>query len=170
MVLDWQGIVKKMRGRIRLANIAPAAAAGLGAAFAIGGMEWSSLASHYPLALIPFATSIVLVMGSPDAEPAQPRALIGGHIVATLVGFAVLRLAGPQAWAAAAAVGLAVVAMYVTGTFHPPAGINPLLVVSGNLPWSFLLAPVLAGAVSLTAFAYLWHRWILRRPWPLRWL
>jgi len=60
--------------------------------------------------------------------------------------------------------------MYVTGTFHPPAGINPLLVVSNNLPWSFLLAPVLAGALLLTLFAYVWHRWIRRRPWPQRWL
>jgi CBS-domain-containing membrane protein len=170
MNLDWQGLGKKERRRVGVADIAQAAAAGVGAAFAIGGMEWSSVASHYPLVLIPFATSIVLVMGSPDVEPAQPRALIGGHIVATLVGFAVLRLAGRQAWAAAAAVGLAVFAMYVTGTFHPPAGINPLLVVSGSLPWSFLLAPVLAGALSLTAFAFIWHRWILRRPWPLRWL
>ena len=152
MVPDWQ---KQVQRRIDLSNIAQAAAAGLGAAFAIGGMEWSSLASHYPLVLIPFATSIVLVVGSPDAEPAQPRALVGGHLVATLVGFVVLRLAGPQAWAAAAAVGLAVLAMYLTGTFHPPAGINPLLVVSGSLPWSFLVAPVLAGALSLTAFAYL---------------
>jgi CBS-domain-containing membrane protein len=170
MLLGWQGIMKKARRRIGLPDVAQWAMAGLGVAFAIAGMEWSSLASHYPLVLIPFATSIVLVMGSPEAEPAQPRALIGGHIVATLVGFAVLWLAGPQAWAAAAAVGLAVIAMYATDTFHPPAGINPLLVVSGSLPWSFLLAPVLAGAVSLTAFAYIWHRWILRRPWPLRWL
>jgi len=167
---NWQGIVRRVRRRVALPNIAQAAAAGLGVAFAIGGMEWSSLAVRYPLVLIPFATSIVLVIGSPDAEPAQPRALIGGHVVATLIGFAVLRLVGPQAWAAAAAVRLAVLAMYLTGTFHPPAGINPLLVVSGSLPWSFLFAPVLVGAVSLTAFAYLWHRWILRRPWPLRWL
>jgi CBS-domain-containing membrane protein len=35
---------------------------------------------------IRFATSIVLVMGSPEAEPAQPRALAGGHLIATLVG------------------------------------------------------------------------------------
>jgi HPP family/Protein of unknown function, DUF len=73
----------------------------------------------------PFATSIVLVIGSPEAEPAQPRALIGGHVVATLAGLAVLELTGPQAWAAAAAVGLAVLAMHATGTFHPSAGINP---------------------------------------------
>jgi CBS-domain-containing membrane protein len=170
MNLDWQGIAREARRRIVHPNAAQAAAAGLGVAFAIGGMEWSSLAVEYPLVFIPFATSIVLVIGSHDAEPAQPRALIGGHIVATLVGFVVLHLAGPQAWAAAAAVGLSVLAMYVTDTFHPPAGINPLLVVSGNLPWTFLFAPVLAGALSLTVFAYFWHRWVLRQPWPSRWL
>ena len=132
--------------------------------------EWVLLESHTPLVVIPFATSIVLVIGSPQVEPAQPRALIGGHVVASLVGLTVLHFTGPQAWAAAAAVGLAVLAMYVTGTFHPPAGINPLLVVANNLPWSFLLAPVLAGALLLTAFAFVWHRWIRRRPWPQRWL
>jgi len=115
-------------------------------------------------------TSIVLVIGSPEAEPAQPQALIGGHIVATLVGLAMPGLTGPHAWAAAVAVGLAILAMYVTGTFHPPAGINPLLVVSNNLPWSFLFVPVLAGAMLLTAFAYVGHRWLRRRPWPQRWL
>jgi CBS-domain-containing membrane protein len=110
------------------------------------------------------------VIGSPDVEPAQPRALIGGHLISALVGLAVLKLTGPQAWAAATAVGLSILAMYVTGTFHPPAGINPLLVVSGNLPSTFLLAPVLAGAVLLTAFSYLWHRGVRRQPWPRRWL
>jgi CBS-domain-containing membrane protein len=146
------------------------AVAGLGAALAIGGMEWLSVASHTPLVIIPFATSIVLVIGSPEIEPAQPRALIGGHIVATLVGLVVLQLTGPHAWAAAVAVGLAVLAMYVTGTFHPPAGINPLLVVSNGLPWSFLLAPVLLGVLLLTAFAWIWHRWVRRKPWPRRWM
>jgi CBS-domain-containing membrane protein len=170
MAQGWQLVVREARRFIVHPSLAQAAAGGLGVAVAIGAMEWSSLAVEYPLAFIPFATSIVLVIGSPDAVPAQPRALIGGHVVATLVGFAVLRLAGPQAWAAAAAVGLSVLAMYATGTFHPPAGINPLLVVSGGLHWTFLFAPVLAGALSLTAFAYLWHRWVLRKPWPSRWL
>ena len=110
------------------------------------------------------------MIGSPEAEPPQPRALIGGHLISALVGFAVLKLAGPQAWAAATAVGLSILAMYATGTFHPPAGINPLLVVSGNLPWTFLFAPVLAGAVLLTAFALLWHRWVRRQPWPRAWI
>lgn len=151
-------------------NALAGAVAGLGGAIAIGAMEWFSFAAQYPLAVIPFATSIVLVTGSPDAEPAQPRALIGGHLVSALVGLLVLKLTGPQAWAAAAAVGLSILAMYLTGTFHPPAGINPLLAVSGNLPWTFLFAPALAGALLLTAFAFVWHRWVLRQNWPQRWL
>jgi CBS-domain-containing membrane protein len=146
------------------------AVAGLGAAIAIGGMEWFSVAEHYPLAAIPFATSIALVIGAPNAEAAQPRALIGGHVVSTLIGLGMLKLTGPHAWAAAVAVGLAILAMDLTGTFHPPAGIDPLLVVSNNLGWSFLAVPVLAGALVLTLFACAWHRWLRRQPWPQRWL
>ena len=66
--------------------------------------------------------------------------------------------------------GISILAMYLTGTFHPPAGINPLLVVTGNLQWTFLFVPVLAGAALLTAFALLWHRWVRRQAWPRRWL
>jgi CBS-domain-containing membrane protein len=170
MSLDWRtAVTGAFRGR-GLRYALPGAVAGLGAAIAIAAMELFSVGYHYPLVVIPFATSIVLVIGSPDAEPAQPRCLIGGHVVATLVGLVVLKLTGPHVWSAAAAVGLAVLAMVLTGTFHPPAGINPLLVVSNNLPWSFLIAPVLAGAILLTAFAYVWHRWVGRRPWPRHWL
>jgi CBS-domain-containing membrane protein len=169
MKQDWRRSVRDAIARNNHRNMLAGAIAGVGAAIAIGVMEWFSLAAHYPLAVIPFATSIVLVIGSPEAEPAQPRALIGGHVVSALVGLVVLKLTGPYAWAAAAAVGLAILAMYVTGTFHPPAGINPLLVVSGNLPWTFLFVPVLAGALLLTAFALLWHRGVRRQPWPRSW-
>ena len=93
-----------------------------GGAVAIGAMQWFSAFSEFPLASIPFATSIVLVMGSPGAPPAQPRALVGGHLVSALVGLLVLQVTGPEPWAAAFAVGLAIVAMHVTRTFHPPAG------------------------------------------------
>lgn len=170
MQRGWRRVLGEAISRNDHRNWLAGAVAGLGGAIAIGAMEWLSVEAHYPLAVIPFATSIVLVIGSPDVEPAQPRALIGGHVVTALVGFAVLKLVGPQAWAAAAAVGLAILAMYLTGTFHPPAGINPLLVVSGNLPATFLLAPVLAGAVLLTVFALVWHRGVRRQSWPRSWV
>ncbi len=156
--------------RVRLLAILAGAAGG---AIAIGGMEMFSAAEALPLAAIPFATSIVMVMGTPDAAPAQPRALIGGHLISTLVGLVVVNLCGPAPWAAAMSVGLAMIAMHLTGTFHPPAGIDPLIVVVNNMPWSFLVMPVGAGAVLLAAFAYAWHNLVVRRSnrprvWPAR--
>jgi CBS-domain-containing membrane protein len=118
---------------------------------------------------IPFATSIVLVMGTPEAAPAQPRALVGGHVVSTLAGLVVLKLFGPSAWAAALAVGVAIAAMHATGTFHPPAGIDALIVVTAGMSWGFLFAPVAAGAVLLTLCAFGWHNLVTRIAWPLRW-
>ena len=145
-----------------------------GGAIAIGVMEATSMTTAFPLVAIPFATSIVLVLGTPKAEPAQPRALIGGHLVSTIAGLVVVKLFGPAAWAAAVAVGLAMVAMHLTGTFHPPAGIDPLVVVVNNMPWSFLIAPVGIGALLLAAFAFAWHNIVARGAnegdtWPTRW-
>lgn len=142
------------------------ASAAAGGALAIGIMQWLSAQIAYPLASIPFATSIVLVMGSPEAKPAQPRALVGGHLVSALVGLLVVKAAGPGPFVAAVAVGLAIAAMHLSRTFHPPAGINPLLIGLGDLPWSFFLVPVAAGALLLFAFAYVWHNSIRRESWP----
>jgi CBS-domain-containing membrane protein len=142
--------------------------AAVSGALAIGAMELFSARAAFPLASIPFATSIVLVMGSPEAVPAQPRALIGGHLISALVGVLVVKITGPEPWAAALAVGLAIAAMHATRTFHPPAGINPLLIVVNDMSWGFLLVPVAAGALLLFAFAWLWHNY-LHDPWPERW-
>jgi len=72
------------------------------------------------------------------SEPAQPRALVGGHLVATLVGFA-----GVVAGRAAGLGGRAGVASPSLRCISPEhftrrRASNPLLVVSNNLPWSFL--------------------------------
>lgn len=151
--------------RTHLAVLAGAA----GGAIAIAIMEFLSQRIAFPLASIPFATSIVLVLGAPEALPARPRALVGGHLVSALVGLVVVKLAGPSPWAAAVAVGLAMAAMHATGTFHPPAGISPLLIVLNDQSWSFLVVPVATGATMLLAFAWGWHNVTRRERWPQRW-
>jgi CBS-domain-containing membrane protein len=161
--------------RTRLWTVLAGAAGG---ALAIGAMEFFSARTAFPLMAIPFATSIVLVLGSPQAEPAQPRALIGGHLVSTVIGVLAVKLLGPAPWVAALAVGLAMVAMHLTGTFHPPAGIDPLVVVVNDMSWRFLIAPVGVGALLLALFAFAWHNFVVRGRgprdtsaggWPARW-
>jgi CBS-domain-containing membrane protein len=66
------------------------------------------------------------------------------------------------------------IAMHLSGTFHPPAGIDPLVVVVNNMSWSFLIAPVGVGVLLLAAFALAWHNLVARGPnkadtWPRQW-
>ena len=133
-----------------------------------------SASTSFPLFAIPFATSIVTVLGLPKTQAAQPRALIGGHLVSTLVGLLIVKLCGPAPWAAALAVGLAMVAMHLTDAFHPPAGIDPLVVVVNNMSWSFLVMPVGVGVLLLALFAFAWHNLVARGSnggdnWPIQW-
>jgi CBS-domain-containing membrane protein len=65
-------------------------------------------------------------------------------------------------------------AMHLTRSFHPPAGIDPLVIVVNDMSWSFLLAPVAIRACLLAALAFAWHRLFRRgfsdtRVWPERW-
>jgi CBS-domain-containing membrane protein len=66
------------------------------------------------------------------------------------------------------------IAMHLTDTFHPPAGIDPLVVVVNNMSWSFLIVPVGAGALLLALFTFTWHNLVARGAnqgdvWPTRW-
>lgn len=131
--------------------------AALGTAIAVGALELAGTLRQQPYGLIPFVTSIALVIGLPDAAPARARALVGGHLVSTLVGYAVLLVAGPSPAAAAVATGLSVAAMLATRTMHPPAGIDPFLIVNDDLGPGFLVGTVLPGSLLLAGFAFLWR-------------
>ena len=89
-----------------------------GGAIAIAAMEMLAVRAALRLEFIPFATSIVIVMGAPEVKPAQPRAIAGGHLLSAVVGLAVVKLVGPQPWAAAVAVGLAMIVICPTA-FSP---------------------------------------------------
>ena len=132
-------------------------AGAVGGAVAIASMEAFSVSTEFPLVAIPFATSIVTVLGSPKAEPAQPRALIGGHLVSTFVGLLIVKLFGPAPWAAALAVGLAMLAMRLTGTFRRLRGSIRLVVVINDISSSFLVSPVRFGRYCLRFFAFTWR-------------
>jgi CBS-domain-containing membrane protein len=152
-----------LRNRLPAAGLRPrqlraALIGGTGTAIAIGVMEAAATRFSTPLALIPFVTSIVLVLCLPEAEPARPRALIGGHLVASLAGYLVLAMLGDTPVAVALSVGLAAAAMHLTRTMHPPAGIDPLLIVHQQLGLDFLAFIVVPGALALALFAALWRR------------
>lgn len=106
-----------------------------------------------PLGSIPFATSIVLVAGAPRSPAARTKAVICGHLICATAGLA-MHYSGMEAIVTVAvAVGLSIALMLAFDVFHPPAGITPLVIYGSALDWTFLLMPVLAGAIGVALLA-----------------
>lgn len=128
--------------------------AGFGAAIAIGLLAFGqSIFTDLDLLIAPFGASTVLLFGVPDSPLARPLNVIGGHVLTATIGFIFANYIGVYPWSLALATGVAVSAMMLTKTIHPPAGANPILVMLSRPDWGFLLDPVLIGAVCLVAVA-----------------
>jgi CBS-domain-containing membrane protein len=138
---------------------------GLGLSVMVAFASWA----HLPLEAVPFTTSIVLVMAAPESDQAQPRNIIGGHLVSALSGLVIWTVFGTNPLLIGPAVALSIAAMQLTGTLHPPAGLNAVLFVSMHLSWQFVLMPVAVGALGLVAFAFLYHRLTAPGRWPKSW-
>jgi CBS-domain-containing membrane protein len=122
-----------------------------------------------PLIMAPFGASCVLLFNVPQSPLAQPRNVVGGHIICALIGIAALAAFGHTPLAMALGVGFAIAAMRLTGTLHPPAGAVPIVIVAAGSPWWFVFAPVGVGAATLVLFAWFFHRFVSGNPYPKAW-
>lgn len=121
------------------------------------------------LVLGSFGASCVLVFGYPDVPFSQPRNVIAGHVISSLVGLAFLTAFGPHWWAVALAVGTAIALMMLTRTVHPPAGSNPVIVFLMQPTWGFLLFPTLVGAIVLVIVALIYNNVTRDAKYPKYW-
>lgn len=124
---------------------------------------------HVALVLGSFGASCVLVFGYPDVPFSQPRNVIAGHVLSTVIGLAFVHFCGPHWWSVALAVGSAIAAMMLTRTVHPPAGSNPVIVFLMKPGWDFALFPTLSGAVILVLVALFYHNLTREERWPKYW-
>lgn len=136
-------------------SLSSIALAWLGSSLAIASIAVLSQLSGQPWILGSFGASCVLLFGFPDAIFSQPRNLIVGHVLCSLIGLGFLKFVGPDWWSMALAVGTALAVMLVTRTVHPPAGSNPVIIFLTRPDWSFLLFPTLVGVIVLLFLARL---------------
>lgn len=123
-----------------------------------------------PLLIGSFGASAVLLFGVTDSPLAQPRNLIGGHLVSAGVAVLVVALFGSGHLAMAIGVGLAIFLMNLTHTNHPPGGATALIGVQGGVGPGFILVPVLAGALILLVTALFTNNLVYHRKYPKHWL
>lgn len=139
---------------------------GLLAIAAVAGLtEWTAT----PWLMAPFGATAVIVFALPDSPLAQPRNVVGGHVLSALIGLLALKLVGPHWWSMAAAVASSIALMQLTRTLHPPAGANPLVVLLAGADWGFLFSPVLIGALVIVVVALATNNLMAGRRYPLYW-
>jgi CBS-domain-containing membrane protein len=106
-----------------------------------------------------FGASAVLIYGAIASPLAQPRNLVGGHVISALIGVTVYMCVPDPVWLASGlSVSLAIAAMHVTKTTHPPGGATALIAVIGSakihaLGYLYVLVPVGAGALLMLVVA-----------------
>lgn len=159
--------IQAMAARVRRNGLS-SLVSGLGGGSAILLLAQLAETLEQALLIAPFGASCVLLFALPQSPLARPRNVICGHFLSALTGLLVLNLVGQGAVACGLGVGLAIAVMQFTGTLHPPAGADPLVVISTGVGWTFLGLPVLAGTVMLVAVAWLYHRFVSGQSYPAR--
>ncbi len=86
--------------------------------------------------------------------------------MSSFAGILCLVLFGPHPWSIALAVGCAIMAMQLSGTVHPPAGADPIVVMLTGAGWPFLIAPILGGSVIVVAVAIAYNNLVPGRVYP----
>lgn len=122
-----------------------------------------------------FGASAVLIYGAIGSPLAQPRNLIGGHIISAVIGVTTYEILDSPMWVAAAiAVATAIAVMHATKTLHPPGGATSLIAVIGsekihNLGYLYVVMPVGLGAVIMLIIALLINNIPKSRRYPEFW-
>ena len=151
----------------------------IGAFLGISAVAW---ASHLFLAGLDrslmigsFGASAVLVYGAVRSPLAQPRNLIGGHMLSAIVGVLCWKYLSGNMWLAeSVAVATSIVLMHATRTLHPPGGATALIAVIGSpeihkLGFLYVIFPATIGPLILLAVALLVNNIPASRRYPEIW-
>lgn len=161
-------LIERFMGWLKARPWQAAVFAGGGGFLTVGFLAATNTTGTLPLLIAPFGASCVLVFGAPASPLAQPRHVICGHVLAALIGLVAAWALGNGPLGTAIGVGVAIAAMMLTDTLHPPAGANPIIVSLIHADWSFLATPVLAGATVIVAMGVAYHRIFTSSNYPHR--
>lgn len=127
-----------------------------------GALATSTMGGAAPALIAPMGASAVLLFAVPASPLAQPWSIVGGNLVAALIGVTVARWVPSPLVAAGFAAALAILAMAALRCIHPPSGAVALTAVLGGphvveAGYHFVLTPVLLDSVLLATAAIAWN-------------
>ncbi len=123
-----------------------------------------------------FGASAVLLYGAIKSPLAQPRNLLGGHVLSAIIGVFCYQTFSAVPWLAGAlAVATAIAVMHATKTLHPPGGATALIAVIGSdkihaLGYLYALVPAGSGALVMLLVALVVNNIPKSRRYPEFWV
>lgn len=121
-----------------------------------------------------FGATSVLIYAAPESPFAQPSHVLFGSIISAFIGVACYKVLGASPIAMALAVSLAILAMQLTHTVHPPGAAAALIAVAGSdsvqqLGWWYPFMPIGAGCIVMLIVAIVVNNLARHRRYPLYW-
>ena len=141
----------------------------LGAFFAASVIGVLAYLTNQPIIMGSFGASIFVLFVLPDSPFAQPRNVIFGHFVTTLIGLIFFHLVGSEWWSMALALAFAVFSMQYLRISHPPAGSNPFIVFILGANWDYLWMPSLVGSILIVIVALFYNNRSKDKSYPKYW-
>ena len=143
---------------------------GISAAIVIGILAFLTLRTSAGVWLMfSFGATVFIVFVLYNLETAQPRNIFFGHLVSILVGIIFNETVGFSFYSLGLSVGIAVTLMVYLKVMHPPAASNPLVALSMDLSYDFILFPVITGTIVIIIMSVLINKIILKRNYPKKW-
>lgn len=140
-----------------------------GSLLGIGLIAWLSSSYKLPLLFPSFGATAVLLYAACHVPMAQPRNVIGGHLISATTGVLTFYFLGGAWWSIAVGVTIAIVLMSLTHTLHPPGGATAFMAVYTGQNFSFILSPVGIGTLFLILIALLVNNLSPERSYPKYW-
>ena len=118
--------------------------------------------------IAPMGATAVLLFAVPASPLAQPWSIMGGNIIAALIGVTCAKLIGTPLLAAAIAGAVAIGAMFAMRCLHPPSGAVALTAVLGGpavqaMGYEFVIFPVAINSLLMLATALFFNNATGRR-------
>ncbi|MER8073462.1 HPP family protein [Streptomyces sp. NPDC094034] len=116
----------------------------------------------------PLAATTAIITVTPGSPLAQPRHVLGGHLLSCLVCFTVLALGWHGPWAAAVACGAACGLGLLFKVAHPPAMATVVMIMLTE-PRATLFTALLATGAALLVLVQLISSRLQREVYPTTW-
>ena len=143
---------------------------GISATLVISVLAFLSLETSAGIWLMfSFGATVFIVFVLHDLETAQPKNIFFGHLISILVGIIFNETIGVSFYTLGVSVGVAVALMVYFKVMHPPAASNPLVALTMDLSFDFVLFPVITGTIVIILMSVLINRFILKRNYPKKW-